>query len=199
MTFAPTTASVTGYASNVTGAIFTLTATSATDGYAHKVTIHNDAATDHSGKTVTLVGTNSDGKALTESVTGPAGTATVTSTGYFTTLTSATPSATIGADTFDIGFSDALSSITYPLNWRASAPCTLSVDISGTINFTVQQCFQNVSAGETAIWESISALTSKTADTQSEAYVGAMAIRVITNTYSAGATLSLYSVQPDTY
>ena len=69
----PADASLTGFASNVTGATFTLTATEATDGLAHQVSIKNDSITDHAGKTVTLVGTDPEGRALTEVVTGQIG------------------------------------------------------------------------------------------------------------------------------
>jgi hypothetical protein len=193
----PTDESLTGFASNVTGASFTITTTATTDGLAHQVSIRNDSATDHSGKTVTLVGADANGAALTEVVTGPGSSATVESTGYFKTLTSATPSATIGADTFDIGWVDEVASKTIPLNWRANTAAAISVDVTGTINFTVQQCFQNVLAGVAPVWENITALTSKTADTQSTAAVGATAVRVITNSYSSGAELQVYIVQPD--
>lgn len=100
-------ASLTGFASNVTGAAFTITTTVTSDGLGHLVTIKNDSATDHSGKTVALVGLDENGNVQTETLTGPAGSATVTSTKYFSALTSATPSATIGADTFDIGWAAA--------------------------------------------------------------------------------------------
>lgn len=91
------------FKSNVTGATWTLTNTTAGDGKAHKVTIKGDAATDHSLKTAALVGTDANGLAQTETINLPNGTATVTSTKEFLTLTSVTPSATIGGDTMDIG------------------------------------------------------------------------------------------------
>ena len=131
-------ANLTGFASNVTGATFTITTTETSDGLAHQVSIRNDSATDHSGKTVTLVGTDANGAALTEVVTGPGTSATVESAGYFKTLTSATPSATIGADTFDIGWVDEVASHTYILDWPRGNGATISVDVTGTLDFTVQ-------------------------------------------------------------
>ena len=189
-------ASLTGFASNVTGAAFTLTATAPTDGLAHQVSILNDTANDHSGKTVTLVGTDPDGDALTEIVTGPGVSATVESTGYFKTLTSATPSATIGADTFDIGWVDEVSTQTIPLDRRSDVAAAINVDVTGTIDFTVQQTFDDVQVnGQSAIqsvqWLAISALSAKTADTTSTASVGATAIRLIVNSYSSGAELQM--------
>jgi hypothetical protein len=188
-------ASLTGFAEDVTGAAFILTATEATDGLAHQVSIRNDSATDHSGKTVTLVGTDPNGAALTEIVTAPGTSATVESTGYFRTLTSATPSATIGADTFDIGWVDEVATATYPLDWRSPYAANVSVDVTGTIDFTVQQTFVNVLAGETPVWVNITALASKTADTTSTAAVGATAIRTLVNSYSSAAELQVYISQ----
>lgn len=187
--------SLTGFASNVTGASFTITTTATSDGLAHQVSIKNDTANDHSGKTVTLVGTDANNAALTEVVTAPAGSATVESTGYFKTLTSATPSATIGADTFDIGWVDEVSSQTYPLDWISPYACNITVDVTGTINFTVQETFVDVLGGTAPVWSNISALASKTADTTSVASIGATAIRVITNSYSSGGELQMYTSQ----
>lgn len=140
----------TGFASNVTGASFALSATTVSDGLAHLVTVKNDSATDHSGKTVALVGTDADGRPQTETLTGPAGTATVTSTKYFKSLTSVTPSATIGADTFDIGYSAASVSPTFwPINeakrmlgsFNIGFGCTVD---AGTPTYTVQHTYDGL-------------------------------------------------------
>lgn len=195
----PANANLTGFASNVTGAAFTITTTTPTDGLAHQVSIRNDTANDHSGKTVALVGTDPDGYALSETVTGPAGSATVESSGYFKTLTSATPSATIGADTFDIGWVDEVATQTIPLDWRSDVAAAINVDVTGTIDFTVQQTFDDVqrpglaaqSAYANAQWLDITALAAKTADTTSTASVGATAIRLKVNSYTDTAELQM--------
>jgi flagellin len=58
------------------------------------------AASDESGKTFTIVGTDMDGVALTETITGPTALATVTGRQIFKTIHSITPSAnTTGAIT----------------------------------------------------------------------------------------------------
>lgn len=192
--------SLTGFASNVTGAAFTLTANAASDGLAHQVSIRNDTANSHAGKTVTLTGTDENGRAISEAVTGPAGNATVESTKYFLTLTSAVPSATIGADTFDIGWVDEVSSKTIPLNWRSPSAATINVDVTGTISFTVQETFDHPLQTDAELqgvqWSDITALASKTADTKSVATVGATAIRIILNSYSSGAELQMNVIQP---
>lgn len=205
--FDPADASLTGFASNVTGASFTLTATSVGDGLAHQVSIRNDSGTDHSGKTVTLVGTDADGRAQTEVVTGPGASATVESAKYFKTLTSATPSATIGADTFDIGWVDEFVSHTIPLNWRAHTPATVQVVVTGTINFDIEGTLQDVQVTHSApfaisdqediAWFDDANFTGKTASLVDDlALPGYRAIRLVGNSYSSGAELQVLLTQP---
>lgn len=195
----PANASLTGFASNVTGATFTLTANSSGDGLAHQVSIRNDSATDHSGKTITLVGTDPDGNALTEVVTGPGNGATVESSGYFLTLTSATPSATIGADTFDIGWVDEVMTKTIPLNWCGHEAATYAADVTGTINYTVQETFediQNITApSQNASWHNLTALASKTADLASVGTDNATAVRLLVSSYTDTAEIQFHVVQ----
>ncbi len=102
-TYNSAAASVAGLASNVTGGTWALSANSAGDSMAHKITVKGDAATNHSAKTAVITGTLY-GQNKTETVNLPNGTATVTSVGYYDTVTSVVPSATIGADTMDIGW-----------------------------------------------------------------------------------------------
>lgn len=189
-------ANLTGFASNATGATWALSANVATDGLAHQISIKNDSATDFSGThTITIVGLDPDGNAQTETITAPAGSATVESTGYYSRVTSVTPSATIGADTVDIGWVDEVSSATYPIDWRSPYACNIQVDVTGTINFTVQETYVDVLGGVAPVWANITALASKTADTNSTATIGATAIRVIVNSYSSGAELQMYTSQ----
>lgn len=189
----PANASLNGLGNDVTGASFTLTANSAGDGLAHQISILNNTATDHSGKTVTLVGTDADDKALTEVVTGPGASATVESSNYFKTVTSATPSATIGSDTFDIGWVDEVSTQTIPLNWRAQEAASYSVDVTGTINYTVQELFSPIqdeaTPASTGTWHGLTALSSKTADLAAEGTRHATAVRLIVNSYTDTAEI----------
>jgi len=197
----PANASLTGFASNVTGASFTLTASTSGDGLAHQVSIRNDSATDHSGKTITLVGTDENGKAISDVVTGPGNGATVESALYFLTLTSATPSATIGADTFDIGWVDEVAWPWIPLNWRnPNVTGIIQTDVTGTIDYSVWECFQNILDGDTPIWRVITALSAKTADVAaSSPSAGATGLRLVVNSYTDGAEIQMYLNQPDFY
>ncbi len=197
ITYTPADANLTGFASNVTGAAFVLTATTSGDSLAHQVSIRNDSATDHSGKTVALVGTDQDGRAQTETVTGPAGSATVESAKYWLTLTSATPSATIGADTFDIGWVDEFATATYPINWRGGN-AALDVNVSGTINYDIEQTFDDIQFKTTAFNWTVDDPATQSAQTADQAVLylaHPKAIRIKVNSYSSGATIILSYTQ----
>ncbi len=90
-TYTPAATTANGYAAGVTGATWTLSATTANDGLAHKTTILNNSATNHSGKTALVTGTDADGNAQTETITLPNGNVTVTGSKYFKTVTSVVP------------------------------------------------------------------------------------------------------------
>jgi hypothetical protein len=192
----PANASLTGFRSNATGVDFTLTATDSGDGLAHRVSVRNDSATDHSAKTLILVGTDPDGKAQTETIAAPDTSATVESSGYYLTLTSVTPSATIGADTFDIGWVDEVATQTIPIDARSSVSATVAIDVTGTINYTVQETFSDIQGGVAAHWLPISALASKTADLTSSASLGSRAIRLVVNSYTDTAEIKMFVAHP---
>lgn len=201
-TYTPAALSANGLANDVaySGGGYALTATSAADGLAHIITILGNAATNHSAKTFTITGTDADGVAQTEAIAGPNGVATVSSTKYFLTVTSVTVSATTAADTFDIGWTGVSVSPTYPIDWVKLSNCNITIDISGTINFSVQETYENpfslTGPAQSSPWVAISALASKTADTSGQATVGACAIRVLVNSVTAGATFVIYTSQP---
>lgn len=184
-------ASLTGFASNVTGASFTITTTTVSDGLAHKVTVRNDSATDHSGKTIALVGTDANGRPQTETLTAPGSSATVTSTKYWLSLTSATPSATIGADTFDIGYAaDAVSATMIPLGVRLNGGFNIgfgcSVD-SGSPTYTVQHTYDN------SVWFTHSTVSAETTS-QEGSYSGPVAGIRLLWTAAGGVTMTCIQV-----
>jgi hypothetical protein len=193
----PAAASLTGFASNVTGASFALTTTETTDGLAHRVSIKNDSGTDHSGKTVTLVGVDADGKTITEAVTGPGSSATVESTKYFKTLTSATPSATIGADTFDIGWVDEFVSNTIPMD-PYQPDASLIVYISGTMTYSVEMTNDDIQADpaetqDSWVWMAVDTdFASATASVAKGVYSIPRAVRFRAESYSTTPTAHLY-------
>ena len=174
-------ASLTGHASNVTGAAWTITTAACPDGLAHKVTVRNDAAVDHSGKTITLVGLGANGEVVTEVLTAPNVSATVTSAKFYRHLTSITPSATIGADTMDIGWTAAAMT-----PWVAilKIPATVAVYITGTINYDIQH-----SHADNALDANLYPFTSdsgKTANFEHAYTAPVKCARVLVNSHTSG-------------
>lgn len=204
-TFAPSNEDLTRFGNNVTGAGPWLAANaSAPDGLAHQISIRNDTANNHSAKTLTVTGTDADGRAQTEQLAGPGVSATVETTKYFKTLTQVAISSTIGADTFDIGFVDEIASETIPLAWRLNAPSNWLLDITGTINVSVEFCIEdpNAVADQSAVqWVRPNAsLDAETADSTAAQQVAAgyWGARLVTASYSPGATVKLVGSQPET-
>jgi hypothetical protein len=188
-TFTPAAEDADYFADNVGGAgPFTQLATATPDGLAHQVSIKENSSQNQSGKTFTVVGTDADGKALTEVITGPTSGATVESSGYFKTVTSVTPSATLGANTVDVGYVDEFVSFTIPLDSRLGKAA--EVDVTGTIDYTVQVTLDQVLKKDaTVVWkETITDLTGKSADGIGQAPGGTSAFRFKANSYSTGAT-----------
>lgn len=182
------TASLTGFASAVTGASWALTATTVPDGAAHRVTIQNNSANSKAAINITVVGTDANGNVLSETLAGPAGSATVTTAGYFKALTSVTPASTWGADTGNIGYAAQIQTAFLNINVLAEDALAVNVDISGTINYTVQQTFDDLNAAS-PVWQTLVSAGSQTADGIWNTTGGATGLRVTVNSYSAAATI----------
>lgn len=198
--FTPADDSATGFLSNATGATWTLTTTTPNDGMAHLVIITNDSITDHSAKTAALTGTDADGNTQTETMALPAGSTTSTSAKYFKTLTSIVPSATIGADTMDIGWTDDVVSPTWIPDYKqANFSIGIGCDISGTINYDIQHtfddCFDASVVYSARTWFDHSSIAAKTADADGNYAAPVRGIRILINSLSSGATIKVTLVQ----
>ncbi len=167
------------------------------DGLGRIIVIVDSDTDTQSDVTFTIVGTNADDHAISDVVTGPASAATVASAKYFKTVSSVTPSAAQGGtEKVDIGTRGttlAAVSKSYPLNSRDSVAPMVSVNVTGTLNFTVQQTYSNLLTATDAsggiVWEDVTALASKTADTTAQLGIGCRGMRIVINTYSTGAEL----------
>jgi len=131
------------FADDVTGGTWPITTNDISGGQAYKIALLNNSATDHSAKTVIYIGLGPDGKSQTETIFMPAGTATVLSTLYYSSLISATPSATIGADTMDIGFTSQFATPTIPMDY-GSIGSLISVNFVGTMTYSVESTADNI-------------------------------------------------------
>lgn len=168
------------------------------DGLGHQLGVLS-AGDDHL-ITFIIVGTDENGTALTETVTGSAGApGTTETTGYFKTVTSVTASGA-AAGNVSVGTVDEVAGPIVPVDRRSDTAVTIDADITGTINYTVQECFDDIqitaTAHQSAQWQAITAFSGKTADVISYGTVGATAIRFIANSYSSGAECQLYVSQP---
>lgn len=198
--FSPIATSTTYFASAASGTSFTLSHATIGDGLGHKISFTGNGATDLSAINVTIVGLDQDGAAQTETFALPNGTATVTSTYFYSSLTSATAASTTGAATLKITYTTAAAMPTFPLNWRGGLPI-ISVMISGTINYTVQ--FTNDLIQTTATrpynWLSNagSPLTGATTSQSDGFTVVPLAVRLLINSYSTNATALFEISQKD--
>ncbi len=190
--------SVTLNGSLVSGGVFT-----SLDGLGRIIIIKDSSTNTQSDVTFTITGTNTQGDAISETLTGPASGATVASTKYYKTVSSVTVSAAQGGtEKVDIGTRgttlSAVSKIA-PLEFRDPESALISVDVTGTLNFSVQETFDSVLDQKDSdggiLWVDITALASKTADTTSNSTRGATAVRVVINTYSTGAELQARIIQ----
>jgi hypothetical protein len=191
-TYTLAAASATGYLENATGATWTLAATTAGDECSHPVTIHNDSASDHSLKTAILTGTDAEDRVITETVNLPnvhgGGSDTTTSTLYYKTLVTVVPSATIGADTMDIGWTALARTPTFPTDTYPTAGPLIGVDLGGTTcNYAVQQTNDAVYDNNPASWQALQA--AGTANTINQALVGTTGLRVTVAYHTTGVVI----------
>lgn len=184
-----------GIADNVTstGASYTLAADGAGDGLGHLITILGNAATNHTAKTFTIVGTDVDDKPISEGIAGPNGVATVTSTLYFKTVTSVTPSASTGADTFDIGWTAAAVGKTVRVNLGSSIPINIGVGstvASGSPTYALQYSY------DASAWFTHATITGKTSSFDGVVTTPCRYLRIL---FAAAGGVTTTFIQHDNY
>lgn len=195
-----------GYVAAATGATtpLTLITTSVGDGVARKVTV--TSAANLAAITFTVTGTDADGVAQTEAITGP-GATTVTGSKFFLTVTEVAISATLGANEADVGWADEFVTPTYPINWRASE-ASVSIVRTGTINWTLRQTFDELApsatypagpSSATLTWSSSTdtGVVGVTTSAITNYDKPATALQLLGNSYSTGAELAWQIVQAD--
>lgn len=188
-TFAATSAA--GLANDVaySGGGYALTATTAGDGCAHPITILGNAATNHSGKTFTITGTDANDVAITNAIAGPNGVATVTSTVRFKTVTSVTVDSTTGADTFDIGWTSLASTPWIPLD-VLQVPFAVGIGavlVSGSANYDLEHTYDDISTNATTqVAYNNATMAAKTASSDVGLTYPVKAVRLDINSHTNG-------------
>lgn len=155
------------------------------------------------GITFTVTGLDQNGLAATEVITGAAGApGTAVSTLFYSSISqihvSGASAGTVTVGTVNTTLST--SSKVIPINHYARVAAEVSVQITGTINFTIKETFDPILSGNptasAAVLVSPSAFASKTGNVNGQLDVGVTGVVVVINSYSTGATLTANIIQP---
>lgn len=174
-----------------------LTLTGSSPTYARQFGVYS--AVSATGVTFTITGLDQDGKAKSETIVGPTASGTSETTGYYSSITTVAVS---GATTTNVivGTVDELISQTIPVDYNSDSGAAIGVDVTGTINYTVEQTFDDIQASNLAVqsahWYPITAFSGKTADVYGTATPGASAIRFKVNSFTDGAEAQMSVSQP---
>lgn len=158
-----------------------------TGDYARQISITSTGA--DGGRTFTITGTDADGKAQTEDLTGPA-TATVESIKYYKTVTSITVDDAC-AGNISAGTVDEFVTNTIPVENSESDGLTVSLErFTGTIDVSVEQCFSRVQwADSIEFFSGPTSLQGQTSKSYDNINIHASGIRLKCNSYTSGAQL----------
>jgi len=178
-----TALSANGFAANLTGTGPFTTFSAPGDGIAHQVTLQS--AANLSGITMTVVGKDSNGNAQTEAIAGPNAN-TVNLTKYFKTITSITASATLGANTMNVGWTALVQTPTIPVDFaKLTGPCVV-VGIGGTVTYTAQQTSDDIfNLSNTIAWATLGT-AGATATATTMANSGTTGVRVTVASHTSG-------------
>lgn len=180
----------------ITGALATDGVATMSDDLAHRLSI--ESAGNLSAVTFTITGTDVDGHAQTEAVTGPNAT-TVESTSYFKTVTQVAVDGAVGTNV-EIGPVDEAVGPTVVVDYRMKDfEASLGLDITGTINMDVEVTLDPVfGAGvypqQVCTWKNHSVLAGVTATANDNLEYPPRAVRVVLNSYTAGAVFDFHLI-----
>lgn len=151
------------------------------------------STSDISTRTFLITGFDQDNHAQTETVTGP-NNATVVSAKFWRQITTiAISGAAAGAITIGTP-NTTLCAVTPTYCVDSGEPYTsVTADIGGTINFTLQKCSERPTAGETPNWRTLQAAGAIDVEAAQVGPIGA--VRAQINTYTNTATLALSILQ----
>jgi hypothetical protein len=184
------------YADNATGATITLANNDSPDGQAYKVAVLNNGGNNLNGINFTITGLDQDGKAQSEVLAGPGGSATVLSVYYYSYISSITVSSTLGVNTIDIGTTTQFSTPTIPTDY-GSIGSNIAVNFSGTMNYTVEGTDDNIQKKAPPFyWLPVgSPLTTATASQYAVNLQAPRALRTIVASYSGTPTFQFSILQ----
>ena len=141
-----------------------------------------ESAANMSGITFEIVGTDEQDRPITETITGPNAGVSATVLDFFT-VTSITPSGTIGSDV-EGGTNGVGGSIPIPVDKNVTPTSIgLGIVITGTVDVTVQHTFDDVFAGASTIftWFDHPTLANVVANGDGNLAFPPTAVRLLTN------------------
>lgn len=146
-----------------------------------------------SALTFTVYGTNDAGNVISEARSGPSNN-TVSTTLDFATVTRVSVSGAVGTDV-EVGTTDVGASLPIPLDIYLPFGNTASVDVTGTVNYSVQVTnsdpFGDPSTPLNWVAYPGGGLTSQTADATASTAVAYRAARLVTNSGTGSAALTV--------
>jgi predicted DNA-binding ribbon-helix-helix protein len=160
------------------------------------VRIAIDSAGDVSSVVFTVYGTDQDGIARTETITGVT-TSAVNSVTFWQTITRIAADAAVGSNVF-VGAIDQIVSETLPLNWRNNYSATFVVDITGTLQYDIEESNSEMAA----YTDPVDLVWGVTQSNQTAGLTGSClnyttAARVRWDSYSSGAEMQFSLRQND--
>lgn len=143
----------------------------------------------------TVTGTDPDGLAQTDTITG-VNASTVETTKYFKTVTQVAASATCGTNV-EIGIVDEIATQRIPIEPRTTNfSVGMGCDITGTASVTVQLTMDNLYDPDTTPnYIADTTFATKTSTFFSQLGVLCSAVRLVTNSYSTSAVLNFHVIQ----
>lgn len=156
---------------------------------------------DDSSGNLIITGTDANNEAITETIAMPSSTTKVTTKAYKTvTSINTTVAITANISIGTVGTTLSAKYKVHSLEHRNRVPTTVAVEITGTINYTIQETFDNIYDGTitkgNAVMFSPTALASKTANTVASLDIGASGMQIVINSYNTGATLTAQVISP---
>lgn len=169
------------------------------DGMGRQLVITDAGGHNQTTATYTIVGTDADGIAVTESIAGPGALGSVNPVHYFLTVTSVTIASPVAGSTVSIGTTGILGTQTLPLNYRSDNGPTYAADVTGTIDYTVNETLDQIhtltNPAYDSSWFPLAALTAKTADVLTTGTIHTTACQLVVNSFTAGADIQWTTMQ----
>jgi hypothetical protein len=184
-----------GFCDGVTGDIsvtpWTTIVAAPADGCAHETQLVLASGGSLAAVTLTITGTDAEGRVQSESIAGPSATSTLAN--YNKTITSILSSATLGASTMDVGWTAVCHTPCYPVARFPHGAHSIGVNLGGTtVTYTAQVSNDNVYENAPAQWHTLGTGNADH-DQMLEATDGATGVRIDVASHTSGVLYVTHS------